>query len=120
MSWLTRDGAGGAAGLNRAWHSGAAGKGSWAVGTGSLEAASLSRPPEVHWERMGSALPLMELPAFPFPSRFKVFADYEDYIKCQEKVSALYKVKGPGPAGAGRALVALAGMRQKVGIPLAE
>uniref|UniRef100_A0A671KVV4 Alpha-1,4 glucan phosphorylase n=1 Tax=Sinocyclocheilus anshuiensis TaxID=1608454 RepID=A0A671KVV4_9TELE len=23
--------------------------------------------------------------------RFKVFADYEDYIKCQEKVSALYK-----------------------------
>lgn len=24
--------------------------------------------------------------------RFKVFADYEDYIKCQEKVSALYKV----------------------------
>ncbi|KAI4884650.1 hypothetical protein NFI96_017902, partial [Prochilodus magdalenae] len=25
------------------------------------------------------------------PHRFKVFADYEDYIKCQEKVSALYK-----------------------------
>lgn len=25
------------------------------------------------------------------PYRFKVFADYEDYIKCQEKVSALYK-----------------------------
>lgn len=24
--------------------------------------------------------------------RFKVFADYEDYIKCQEKVNALYKV----------------------------
>lgn len=24
--------------------------------------------------------------------RFKVFADYEDYIKCQDKVSALYKV----------------------------
>ncbi|RVE60162.1 hypothetical protein OJAV_G00178030 [Oryzias javanicus] len=24
--------------------------------------------------------------------RFKVFADYEEYIKCQEKVSALYKV----------------------------
>ena len=24
--------------------------------------------------------------------RFKVFADYEDYIKCQEKVGALYKV----------------------------
>ncbi|XP_074427763.1 glycogen phosphorylase, muscle form-like [Larus michahellis] len=23
--------------------------------------------------------------------RFKVFADYEDYVKCQEKVSALYK-----------------------------
>uniref|UniRef100_A0A3Q2Y7F1 Alpha-1,4 glucan phosphorylase n=1 Tax=Hippocampus comes TaxID=109280 RepID=A0A3Q2Y7F1_HIPCM len=23
--------------------------------------------------------------------RFKVFADYEDYIKCQERVSALYK-----------------------------
>lgn len=31
---------------------------------------------------------------FPFfPNRFKVFADYEDYIKCQEKVSALYKVR---------------------------
>ena len=25
-------------------------------------------------------------------SRFKVFADFEDYIKCQDKVSALYKV----------------------------
>lgn len=24
--------------------------------------------------------------------RFKVFADYEDYIRCQERVSALYKV----------------------------
>lgn len=24
--------------------------------------------------------------------RFKVFADYEDYIKCQENVNALYKV----------------------------
>ena len=24
--------------------------------------------------------------------RFKVFADYEEYIKCQDKVSALYKV----------------------------
>lgn len=24
--------------------------------------------------------------------RFKVFADYEDYIKCQEEVNALYKV----------------------------
>ncbi|XP_027563459.1 glycogen phosphorylase, muscle form-like [Neopelma chrysocephalum] len=23
--------------------------------------------------------------------RFKVFADYEAYVKCQEKVSALYK-----------------------------
>lgn len=62
----------------------------------------------------------MERPTFPFPSRFKVFADYEDYIKCQEKVSALYKVKGPGPVGAGRVLVARAGMRQKVGILLAE
>lgn len=27
-----------------------------------------------------------------FLDRFKVFADYEDYIKCQEKVNALYKV----------------------------
>ena len=24
--------------------------------------------------------------------RFKVFADYEDYIKCQEQVNELYKV----------------------------
>lgn len=29
-----------------------------------------------------------------FPHRFKVFADYEDYIKCQEGVNALYKVGG--------------------------
>lgn len=28
-----------------------------------------------------------------FLHRFKVFADYEDYIKCQEKVNALYKVR---------------------------
>lgn len=28
------------------------------------------------------------------PHRFKVFADYEDYIKCQEDVNALYKVGG--------------------------
>lgn len=27
-----------------------------------------------------------------FWPRFKVFADYEDYISCQEKVDALYKV----------------------------
>lgn len=27
-----------------------------------------------------------------FCHRFKVFADYEDYIRCQEKVNALYKV----------------------------
>lgn len=27
-----------------------------------------------------------------FFDRFKVFADYEDYMKCQEKVNALYKV----------------------------
>lgn len=27
-----------------------------------------------------------------FVDRFKVFADYEDYIHCQEKVNALYKV----------------------------
>lgn len=27
-----------------------------------------------------------------FGDRFKVFADYEDYIHCQEKVNALYKV----------------------------
>lgn len=25
--------------------------------------------------------------------RFKVFADFEDYVKCQERVSELYKVK---------------------------
>lgn len=87
------------------------------LGSAPLEAASLSRSPEVHQDRMGSALDLMELPACPFPSRFKVFADYEDYIKCQEKVSALYKVRGPG-LGAGRALVV--GMRQKVGTPPAE
>ncbi|CAJ0944161.1 unnamed protein product [Ranitomeya imitator] len=29
--------------------------------------------------------------------RFKVFADYEDYIRCQESVSALYKVNCHGP-----------------------
>ncbi|KAK2100220.1 hypothetical protein P7K49_021568 [Saguinus oedipus] len=51
--------------------------------------------------------------------RFKVFADYEDYIKCQEKVSALYKVRDPGPRVV-RALVALVGMRQKVEILPAE
>lgn len=83
-----------------------------------MEVSSLSRPPEVDWDRMGLALDLKELPASPFPSRFKVFADYEDYIKCQEKVSALYKVRGPG-LGIGRAFVALAGIRRKVGTPLA-
>lgn len=31
----------------------------------------------------------------PPPPRFKVFADYEAYVKCQEKVSALYKVGTP-------------------------
>ena len=68
------------------------------LGLAPLEAASLSRSPEVHQDRMGLALDLMELPACPFPSRFKVFADYEDYIKCQEKVSELFKVRrGPGP-----------------------
>lgn len=84
-----------------------------------LEAASLSRSPEVHLDRIGLVLHLMELPASPFPSRFKVFADYEDYIKCQEKVNALYKVRGPGPR-ADRALVTTAGIRQKVGTPPAE
>lgn len=31
---------------------------------------------------------------FPFnhKNRFKVFADYEAYVKCQEKVSQLYMV----------------------------
>lgn len=29
--------------------------------------------------------------------RFKVFADYEEYIKCQDKVSELYKVRGLWP-----------------------
>lgn len=28
-----------------------------------------------------------------FLHRFKVFADYEAYIKCQETVNALYKVR---------------------------
>lgn len=68
---------------------------------------------------MGLAPDLMELPASPFPSRFKVFADYEDYIKCQEKVSALYKVRAPGP-GVGRASVALAGMKRRWGPQPAE
>ena len=72
-----------------------------------------------HQDRTGLALDLMELPASLFPSRFKVFADYEDYIKCQEKVSALYKVRGPGP-GVGKALVALDGMWWKLGTPPAE
>lgn len=31
-------------------------------------------------------------PPPPLCCRFKVFADYEDYIKCQETVSALYRV----------------------------
>lgn len=31
--------------------------------------------------------------------RFKVFADYEEYIKCQDKVSELYKVRGPAARG---------------------
>lgn len=39
---------------------------------------------------------LMKLFVFVFPSndknRFKVFADYEAYVKCQEKVSQLYMV----------------------------
>lgn len=60
-----------------------------------------------------------DFPTSPFPSRFKVFADYEEYVKCQERVSALYKVRGPGP-GVGRAFVALVGMRWKVGIPPSE
>lgn len=67
----------------------------------------------------GLGLDLRELPACPLPSRFKVFADYEDYIKCQEKVSALYKVRVLGP-GAGRALGTLAGVRWKVETPPAE
>lgn len=25
--------------------------------------------------------------------RFKVFADFEEYVKCQERVSELYKVR---------------------------
>lgn len=37
----------------------------------------------------------------PSSSRFKVFADYEEYIKCQEKVSELYKVRGHGPGADG-------------------
>lgn len=50
----------------------------------------------------GLALNLTALVS-PFSSRFKVFADYEEYIKCQDKVSELYKVRDHGP-GAGRAL----------------
>lgn len=68
---------------------------------------------------MGLALDLVELPASLFLSRFKVFADYEDYIKCQEKVSALYKVRRPGP-GVGKALVALAGLWWQMGFPRAK
>lgn len=71
---------------------GEAGQGFWVVGARFLlEEASPSRSLEVRWERMGLALDLMRHPASPFPFRFKVFADYEDYIKCQERVSALYK-----------------------------
>lgn len=29
---------------------------------------------------------------FSFGDRYKVFADFEDYMHCQEKVNALYKV----------------------------
>lgn len=54
---------------------------------------------KVHLDRIGLVLHFMELPASPFPSRFKVFADYEDYIKCQEKVNALYKVRGSWAGG---------------------
>lgn len=86
---------------------------------GSMEAASVSWLPEDHQDRTGSALDLMEPPPSLFISRFKVFADYEEYIKCQEKVSALYKVRRPGP-GVGKGLVVLAGMWWKVQIPLAE
>lgn len=38
--------------------------------------------------------PSMQMTAMlSFVCRFKVFADYEDYIRCQEKVNALYKVR---------------------------
>lgn len=53
------------------------------------------------------------------PPRFKVFADYEAYVKCQEKVSALYKVGTP-PAGTppkGAAPSALGGWRGSEGGP---
>lgn len=98
------------------------GRGPGQLGSGSfapLEAALLSWPPEDHRDRTGLALDFMELPASLFLSRFKVFADYEDYIKCQEKVSDLYKVRRPGP-GVSKALVALAGLWWMLGIPLAE
>lgn len=68
---------------------------------------------------MGLAVDFVELLTSPLLSRFKVFADYEDYIKCQEKVSNLYKVRGPGP-GLGRSWAVLARMREKMGILLAE
>lgn len=93
---------------------GEAGQGFWVVGARFLlEEASPSRSLEVRWERMGLALDLMRHPASPFPFRFKVFADYEDYIKCQERVSALYKVRGPGSRG-GCAWGVLVGMRWRV------
>lgn len=39
-------------------------------------------------------LELSDLICLSFPSlfSFKVFADFEDYMKCQEKVSQLYQV----------------------------
>lgn len=39
--------------------------------------------------------------SLPVCFRFKVFADYEDYIQCQDKVSALYKVSSRTRAAAG-------------------
>ena len=36
------------------------------------------------------------------PLSFKVFADYEAYVKCQERVSELYKVRGQGSGVRGR------------------
>lgn len=37
-------------------------------------------------------VPLLPISPFPCCCRFKVFADYEAYVKCQEKVSELYLV----------------------------
>lgn len=54
----------------------------------SVEFLSLAPPPQLH-----ISCPNL---GFLFLPSFKVFADYEAYVQCQEKVSNLYKVRqGP-------------------------